>query len=407
MERLPFLEVKILHALQESPLDSYENIAKKLKIPLSTLYRKIKSLEKRNIIKHILSSKIAEKIGLTRYTIEFKISSLEQMQLMQLAFNEHPYTYHYNRFYGNEYGFYVKFDVPEEGFTLFEDFLKELINREFCEGYNLYASTGNWIDIHEPVPNYRLNPKNFNLVEFWGKRSMMSVNDFEPYEKINLTKLHPIQFLILRDINKEMRRTQKSILKEYKKLINLPVEEDQDRIIPPAYRPYISEFFSGRSEEAILMDFNRKFSFVADNLITNVRLNFSRRFFEQYPMQAYVIRDVSKKESNQIISLFRKYKPPFRAGIDLLNRGLFITTTLPPYYAARFSYLILSSFSDFKFYNLDFFGEHGVAYPFFVENFDPDKRCWRIDREWMIDAVFDRINEKLNNGKYGEIKNGH
>ncbi|UJG41253.1 MAG: winged helix-turn-helix transcriptional regulator [Candidatus Heimdallarchaeum aukensis] len=406
--RIPLLQVKIIHALQDNPLASYEEIAKKVKIPLTTLYRKIRSLEEKKIIRNTLSSKIAEKIGLTRYTFEFKIKSLEQFQLMQLAFHEHPFTYHYNRFYGNQFGFYAKFDIPEGGIKYFELFLKELINREMCESYNLYASTGHWVDIQEPIPNTKLNPKSFNLVEFWGKRQEMKETNGEKIEKIDIKKLHPIQLLILRDINRNAKQKQKDLLELYKKALeNEKVNSEETKIIPEAYKSFIEEFFEGRSHEAIMMDFNRKYKFVFENLVTNFRINFSRNYFEIYPMQAYVIKDISSEESFQTLNLFKKYRPPFRAGIDILNRGLFIAVTLPPFYASRFSYLIYSSYSDFKFYNMDFFGEHGVAYPFYVNNFDPIKNEWKTDKKWIVDDVFSRIDGKLNNGNYGENNNHH
>jgi len=210
-------------------------------------------------------------------------------------------------------------------------------------------------------------------------------------------------------IARNMKKTQTDLLDEYKSYLKLPKDDERYcryDTIPIGYRQSVEEFFENRSEEAIKMDFNRKYKFVKDNLISNIRLNFPRKFFEQYPSHIILLKNITTKEKVALYNLFREEKPPFRVTCEVLDEGIYIFTSLPPYYDSRLSYLFLSTFSKFKTYSMDFFGDHGVAYPFYAENFNPQTHSWRDDIDWMYNLVFKRIDEKLNNGNFAEGNNG-
>jgi DNA-binding Lrp family transcriptional regulator len=415
-----------LHALQNYPLEAYSSLAQKLKVSPQTMIRRVNSLQNKGILRYPIASFVPERIGLARYSVVFNISQLHQFTLLQNALSEYNYIRAYNRFYGERFGIYALFDLPQNINGMFNKFLEYLVEEEFCESYTIFKSTGHRFSSPAPLPNYTSEPETFKLVEFWQKRLQKSsdlVNGVRSAVTVKNGKIvvitedgekpiEPLHFLLLRDLTSHssngkqvgIRTKQTELIEYYReyyqhlgKKIRLTETENH-------FYYNLSEFFDTRNGHNTKVDFGRKYYNIVKNyLISNPRWNFVRKSFEEHVARAYIIEDVSEKEKAQFFNFISEETPPFNTGIELLDRSIFLRLTLPPYYDSKFSYLLWSTFKDHKIYSLDYFGEHGNYYTFYIDNFDWNSSNWRTDEDWLFNSVVEKIDEKLKNGNFGDF----
>ncbi len=451
MDHLNVLDLRILHTLQNYPLEPYSKQAEKLKISPQTMIRRVKALQEKEILRHPIASFIPERISLFRYGVMFSISSLHQFTLLQNALSEHKYIRAYNRFYGESFGIYAHFELPENTEQYFNQYLEHLVEQEYCDSYFTMKSMGYRFTRPQPLPNYTQNPEPFDLISFWEKRLSKTPTLPRLPSPIDLQTIEPLHFQLLKDLTTsvkngitiDIRTKQTDLIKhyqdKYKHLtkknnhptnpldkeeidnLNLTREvklssEEIDKINEErvenklsyeeeAFLFNLSEFFDDKNEHNTKVEFGRKYyNLVMNNLITNPRWNFSRKLFEQHATRAYFIENVPEKEKAQIFRFFHEEQIPFQSHLELYNKGIFLRLTMPPYYESKINYLIWSSFKDYKIYSLDFFGTHGLYWTFEYDNFDWKQKKWRVDKDWMLNSTIAKIDDKLINGNFGKYK---
>ena len=429
MEQLNILDMKILHMLQNYPLEPYSAIAEKLKISTSTLIRRIKGdkgLIKRGILRYALTSFTPERIALQRFGVMFSISSLHQFTLLQNALSEHNYIRGYNRYYGESYGIYAYFDLPANQEAIFKRFCDHLVAEEYCDDYSIMKSLGYRFSSPQQMPIFTESPEHFDLISFWEKRLSKSQTLPRLPSSIDLNTIEPLHFLMLRDMTRsvkngrtiDFRSKQTELIEhyfDYYKALNKKItltEPEKD------FYFNLSELFKNmpipndpnekvKITENVKVEFGRKYyNLVMNNLITNPRWNISRSVFEQHVTRVYFIENVPEQEKAQFYRFITEETPPFQTGFELYNSGILLRLTLPPYYDSKINYLIWSTFKDYKIYSLDFFStkKSGLIWPFYINNFDWKTKNWRTDEDWMFTSVVDGINDKLKNNKFGEIQ---
>ena len=424
-ENMTNSDKKILQILQNYPLEPFSTMAKRLEISPQTMIRRIENLKGRNILRNAIASFVPERIGLTRFSVIFDISQLHQFTLLQNAISEHNYIRAYNRFYGEKFGIQANFDVPMNVNGIFTKFLDYLVNEEFCDGYTIFKSKGHRFSKPAPITTYSQDPEPFDIISFWQKRvkasselnGVRSAVTVKNGEIIIVTDegerpIEPLHLRLLRDLTREtvnghkigIRTQQTELIKNYRDLYKSLGKKI--RLTPSEEHLFnnLSEFFDTRNEHNIKVDFGRKYYNIVKNyLITNPRWNFARKLFEDNVTRGFIIENVPEKEKAQLFNFFKEENPPFQTGVELLDRGIFFRLSLPPYYDSKLNYLIWSTFKDYSICSLDFFGKHGMWWPFYIENFDFDTKTWRTDEEWMFTSVVAAIDDKLKNGNFGEV----
>ncbi len=412
MDQLNILDKKILHILQNYPLEAFSSLANRLKISPQTMIRRVNRLKTTGILRNPIASFVPERISLTRYGVVFNISQLHQFTLLQNALSEHNYIRAYNRFYGERFGIYAHFDLPHDTMPIFTKFLDYLVEEEFCDSYNIFKALGYRHDKPEQLPNYSLDPEPFDIIAFWEKRSEKSSTLPRLPSAIDFDTIEPLHFLILRDITSHahngveigIRTKQTDLIEHYRQYYKHLGKKIKLNTTEEHYFSCLGNFFDTRNGHNSKVDFGRKYyNTVRNHLVTNPRWNFSRKLFEQNVTRAFIIENVSEKDKAQFYRFLSEENPPFSTGFELLNKGIFMRIALPPYYESKLSYLIWSTFKDHTIYSLDFFGKHGMWWPFYIENFDWEARNWRTDDDWMFNKVVTSIDEKLRNGNFGDI----
>jgi len=413
MDQLNILDRKILLVLQSSPLEPYSKLAEKLNTSTQTTIRRVNSLIEKGILNFPIASFVPERIQLSRYIVTFNISSLHQFTLLQMSLAQHNYIRSYNRFYGEKYGMLANFDIPEEGIGLLTKFCNYLVEEEFCDSFEIDKATGYRVNKPEPLPNYTRDPEVFNIVSFWQKKNEKSENLPRLPSAVKLDTLEPIHMLLLRDLTSyakngheiSIRTKQTELITHYNdyyrhlgKKIRLTDTEQFEY-------DNLKDFFDNRSKHNAKVDFGRKYyNFVRHHLISNPRWNFSRKLFEQHVTRAFIIKDVPNKEKFQFFRFLSEENPPFQTGFELLNNGIFLRFTLPPYYDTKLNYLIWNTFKDYSICSLDFFGNHGLRWPFYINNFSWDSNYWKTDDDWFYQSAVTDIEDNLKNNNFGDFK---
>lgn len=412
MEQLNILDMKILHVLQNYPLEPFSSLAEKLSVSPQTMIRRVNSLKERGILRNAIASFEPERISLNRYGVMFDISALHQFTLLQNAISEHNYIRAYNRFYGERFGIYAHFDLPPNSDAGFKKFLDYLVEQEYCDDYKIMKSLGYRGVNPQQLPKYTSEPETFDVITFWEKRITKSTSLPRLPSSIDFKMIEPLHFLLLRDLTRsvkngrmiDIRTKQTDLIEHYNDYYLHLSKKDKLTETESAYLFNLSEFFDTKNGHNAKVEFGRKYyNLVVNNLITNPRWNFSRKLFEQHVTRAYFIENIPEPEKAQIFRFFNEEKLPFQMAYELFNKGIFLRITLPPYYDSKINYLIWSTFKDYNIYSLDFFGKHGMWWPFYIDNFDWSTKSWKTSDDWMFNDVVKVINDNLQNGNYGDF----
>ena len=399
--------IEILRLLENYPLKSYSELAEKMGVSTQTLIRRVKDLESRNIIRTVHSSLNPESMLLERYIVMFLVSSLEQVSLLELSCDIHPYTSSRNRIFGSEYGLYAKFDIPVGSYNHFKSFLEMVNNNEYCDKLFVYKSEGNRLFYPQPYCNNIMDIDEFDLKGYFSKK--INEKDSNVQEKNDLSssiEYHPIQLLILRDITTNMRTPMSQLLEKYKSYLDIPEDKEAFHSLPKGFKPHIKDYFSEeKTENAIYIDFKKKYHSILNNYVENYWLDVNRKYFSMFIRFAYVISGIPKNEKSDIFNLIRNERPPFSVYLEDFGKDLYLSILLPPYYQTQFAYLMKLTYENFSTYLLDSFGYNAVKYRFYVHNYDIDKQKWRDDRDWMYDKVIQDIDDKISISQFRSVSN--
>ncbi len=393
--------IEILRLLENYPLKSYNELAEKIGVSTQTLIRRVKDLESRNIIRTVHSSLNPESMLLERYVVIFLVSSLDQVSLLELSCDIHPYTSSRNRIFGSEYGLYTKFDIPIGSYNHFKSFLEMMNNKEYCDKFFVYKSEGNRIFYPQPYCNNIMDIDDFDIKGYFSKKINEKNSNFQEKNLLSSSvEYHPIQLLILRDITTNMRTPMSQLLVRYKSYLNISKDKESFHNLP------IKDYFSEeKTENAIYIDFKKKYHSILNKYVENYWLDVNRKYFSMFIRFAYVISGISKSEKSDIFNLLRNERPPFSIYLEDFGKYLYLSISLPPYYQTQFAYLMKLTYENFSTYLLDSFGYNAVKYRFYVHNYDIDKQKWRDDRDWMYDKVIQNIDDKVSENQFRSVLN--
>lgn len=395
----------ILRILENYPLDSFSDHARKLGISTQTMIRKVEYLKDADKIREVHSTLNPEKMGFERYVVIFKTTTVEQISFLELSCDIHPYTNSRNRLFGHMYGLYTVFDIPKGTKKYLESFLEFMLGREFCSHYKIYKSAGKRAYYPQPFHNNVTDMAEFDIEEYFSK----NVN-WKPKIKVNessefsINKFHPIHLLILRDITINMRTPMSQLSQKYKEYLTLPKEEENFDGLPEGFRPHIEEFFAeDRTENAIYIDFKKKYHFIIDNFIEDYWWGVNRKYFEMFIRFSYIISNIKEEEKSRLFRLLSEFRPPFSIYMEDLGQDLFITLSLPPYYQIRMAYWMRSNYENLSFYMSDSFGYNAMKYRFYVHNYNIKDQKWREDEEWMFKGVVKGIQESIAKKQFRKV----
>ncbi|NPD89320.1 MAG: hypothetical protein HGN29_11390 [Asgard group archaeon] len=397
---------EILHLLENYPLKSYSELAQKISVSPQTFIRGVEELRAQKVIREVYSSLNPESLHLERHIVIFLTESMEGIKTLELSCDVHPYTSSRNRIFGPDYGLYAVFDIPRGSFRNLKLFLENLLEKKYCVKYYTHKSQGRRKSYPQPFHNNIIDLEEFDLEAYLVQKATPLYTGKGGRESpLSSLELHPIELLTLRDITLNFRTPMSQLIKKYRKYMRSKKGELEDYIFPETFRPHLEEFFRDeRTENAIYMDFKKRYHALIEKHIESYNLGINRKNFERFIVFGYVIHNISKEEKLRLFSLFESERPPFSIYIEDLDRSLFLSLALPPYYQTKFAYIMKETYEKFSAFLLDSFGYNAMKYRFFVGNYDIEKKEWKEDEEWMVTGVIKGIEEKLSKKEYRIVK---
>jgi DNA-binding Lrp family transcriptional regulator len=395
-----------IRLLENNPLKSYRELAKIKGVSPQTFIRKVEELKSRNIIRDVHSSLRPESLYFERIIVVFIVSSLDEITYLELSCDSHPYTKQRNRIFGHVYGLLVNFDIPKGTLSNLKEFLKILKERNYCEKYSIFRTEGRRVFHPQPFYNNIMDLEDFNIEEYFSKRINNNRESNKKRKSNHEPIFHPIHLLILRDITTNMRISRSDLILKYRSYLKLKTREESFYSLPKGFRSYLKSYFTEKkTENAIYIDFKKKYTSIIDNYIEYYWMGINRKYFEMFIRFAYFIYDIPSEEKEGILSLIEKERPPFNIYAEDLGKDLFLTLSLPPYYQTKFAYLMKLTYANFDTYQIDPFGYNAVRYRFYVHNYDLENKFWKKDREWMITSAINNIDEGLTKKQFRIVSN--
>jgi len=447
---------QIVQLIENYPLESYSELAKKANISIQTFIRRVEELRSTGIIGKIHSSLNPESLQLERHLVIFKTSTIKEIKSLELACDKHPYTSSRNRIFGTDYGLYAVFDIPENSKKNLDIFLDYLAKNNLCKSYETYKSIGKRIFHPQPFYNNIIDLDDFDIEDYFKqnkqcKKAMSKGRESEGKESegresegkesegresegresegresegresegrehpFSYIEFHPIQLLILRDITRDFKTPMTELLEKYRSYFSekteksgvIPKYDDVSSFkLPNYFKSYLHEFFSDkRTENAIYLDFKKKYHLVVDKHVESYWLSIKRKYFDLFIRFGYIINNITVEEKQRIFNIFCCEKPPFNIYLEDLGKNIFLTLSLPPYYQSRLSYLMKELYGKFSVFLIDSFEYNAIKYRFFIENYNIENQKWRSDKEWMYDKVVEGIEDNLSKEVYRTVQN--
>ncbi|MEE9410678.1 MAG: hypothetical protein V3V41_07105, partial [Candidatus Heimdallarchaeota archaeon] len=295
-------------------------------------------------------------------------------------------------------------DIPKGSFDRLKNFIDMLKDREYCTEYETFKSQGVRQFYPQPFHKNIIDLDEFNLEGYYAKRMYNTKEEIKCNFVTSPPDFHPIQLLIMRDITTDMRVQKSELSNKYRNYLQIPKKEEDFYSLPKGFRKHITKFYSKkRTENAIYIDFKKKYNAINKNHVENYWCGFNRKYFEMFIRFAYIIYDIPETEKKGIFNLLQKERPPFNIYIEDLGKDLFLSLSLPPYYQTKFAYMMKAIYENFATYQIDPFGFNAVKYRFYVHNYDIENKNWKRDKKWMFDNVSEGIDKALSNNQFRKI----
>jgi DNA-binding Lrp family transcriptional regulator len=344
-----------------------KELADHLDISWPTAKKRYDDIVNRGVIRKTSAIYEVEALGLQRITVLIQVKNYHKMQIMEQACTEHPYTHYRARAFGDSFGLLVQFDIPalEEGHENLVKFFEELNKLDIVADYQLLTSSGTRGELFPDLSRYKLDTASW---DFSWKNWFQNIDNASttlPSKKIyqkNFDEFTPLRFNVLRALNENGGLKQADLM----------------------------ETFDLSRTEA-----HRQYKFVKDNLIHSLRLNYDREYFDLTETYAIICTLSNEDDRSRFYNALMSNPPPFRIGIDLVNKDkMLIWTTISPAQASEFIFLVWKKYVSIKIFRISVSMQGSYLYWFYPFNFDFERKKWKTGDNYM---VTDPINRLLSN----------
>ena len=140
ISQLSIREKRILIALQEKPLATFDELASMTKISKSVVFGIVKKLEgPPNSISYFQVNGMPHlyNLGLELVDVIVKADSERKLQIIKKVGDEHPYITFYNRTYGDVNGMLIQLRNPIDSFNLIQILFQKLKNFGYIDDFSI------------------------------------------------------------------------------------------------------------------------------------------------------------------------------------------------------------------------------------------------------------------------------
>ena len=353
-------DIIILLAYISDPFVSITEIASTLGVTRTTARKRVESLKRREIIRSPIAVYSPYSLGLRRLNVIAHVDSLENLEKLVLACNEHPYTHYRTRLLGGAIGLFIQFDIPENTVALIETFLQELEQNNIIQNFTLYPSTGIRKEVYANIKrfNFELSRWDFTWENWFESLENESISLPEKRKiNTNFEKFQANHFQILRMLTANSELMQTEIMEK------LPLSRTQA---------------------------HREYNYVMDNYVDSIRTIYNREIFNLTESYLLVAKDLSEKFIARLFSAMNNNPPPFRFALDHIeNNQLICWGNFTSIRAINLAYKLWEVTDKVELYTLD--TRFSRLYWFYPDNFDFQTHQWRISKDYVVDKPLKTI----------------
>ncbi|MDH5401678.1 MAG: hypothetical protein OEY49_04230 [Candidatus Heimdallarchaeota archaeon] len=132
-------------------------------------------------------------------------------------------------------------------------------------------------------------------------------------------------------------------------------------------------------------------------MVDSFELYYNRNYFDLNDTNIFFITNVNKQKQAKLMNTLLDNPPPFRFSIDLLeNNSIFLYGNLNYKDLYRFVDSLWSEFDEIEMYRLNSSIDSSIRYYFWPDNFDFEKKTWKIDYDYMLTNPINEIKNDLN-----------
>ncbi len=362
--QLTIEDFQLLALLDHNPNITQMELSEVLHLSPYKIKKRLDLLTEWNILRPPIARYDPNTLGLERYNILIQLSSIKTLEILEKAGDIHPYTHYRSRFYGDGLGMFLQYDIPTGNSSKLMKWLNLLQDQLEFSMVTIDKSTGIRIETHPRLDQWLLNHFRWEFDWKEWKKTSEEIDDTKPLTSIQrpnvISQLDKLDIQILSELNNNARAPL-SILS--RKL--------------------------GRSKA----DLSRRISFLKKHVIYDLRVQYDRKIFDLTNVKLiYIPRNPeNEKPLRRLYHSLEKHPIPFRLAMNVGKQYAWLWLIFPPYHEAEFVYTLFDTFSELKILTIDVIGKHGILYPIYPENYDIEKKFWRIDDEWMILSPLEQL----------------
>ncbi|NHJ49619.1 MAG: winged helix-turn-helix transcriptional regulator [Asgard group archaeon] len=350
----------ILLALESNPSMPMTELATILNVTRITAKKRVDDLKERGIIREPIAIYDPYKLDLYRMNVLANVPTLDALEKLEKACDEHPYTHYRVRSFGCKFQLFMQFDMPNGTDKLLVDFLKQLEKQEIINSFELFPSKGLRTDVYADLSrfNAKLSSWNFSWEDWYNKLGTQT-SKLPPVAKseVDYTNFNKSYFQVLRLL------TANATLKQTDLIEKLKLSKTQA---------------------------HREYNFVMENFIETIRFMYDREIFDLTETYIAIGYNISSKLIAQIYHAINNNPPPFRLALDILeNDSILLWGNMSPAQASGFAFSMWKFIPDMNIYTLD--TKKSRLYWFYPDNFDFDKLEWKISKDYFITEPLDRV----------------
>ncbi len=360
------IDLELLHIIELDPTISVQELAKKTGVSWITANRHIKRLREERVLSEPIAVFNPDRLGLERHVVMLKATSENDLEVLEVACDVHPYTHYRVRTYGPYTGLFAQFDIPSDGVGNLHKFLDELSRLNICEVVEARRSTGHRTSTRTNLQKFDSKTMTWDYDwEEWTHAIAKTSDHIQPMSPSKeISTLTPVDLQILRELTANANVNQ-TVLQEKLSL----------------------------SQSSV----SRKVLALTENYIESVRAQIDRSIFDVTSTKMFYCPRVDDPTRYRLFNSFSlENAPPFPIYIDLLDaNGVLIWGRMPPSHEHRLFYTLWQYLPSLQVFTMDTVRNHSQLYWFYPDNYDAEKKRWRSDSDWMIEQPLRELKAKF------------
>ncbi|MFX0062250.1 MAG: hypothetical protein ACFFC7_08675 [Candidatus Hermodarchaeota archaeon] len=366
--------MKVLIALQENPLGTYEDLSKRTGYAKSVVYEIVQNLSSgldrinftRKPYFHVVATPNLWNLGLEIVDVLVSTDSEKKTQFIERLCYEHPYTLYNTRCFGDTNGLLIQFRMPMGCSNQIQNLLqivqdKKLIDHfsvlPFIKSQSIYSTVNvdHWVPT---IYSWAFNWAQWFAIEPENPRSI------PPADKAGTAKkwLKKSDVAIIRELTSNARRKNIEIME--------CLQKNGFKFTPQT--------------------FSRRLKRIKEQCIRGYRVFLDPYIFDLY--STVFVWGHGSKEDLEILKARMTISPiPFSSTFKISNNQLFWYLVLPPTHLSELFFHLRPILTNMRFNYIDF--TRSSTYRLWPPTFDDQQSDWRIDREFLVDQVLENLQK--------------